>query len=663
MEDCLPYIQWDSIYGAKRYDIMVENIADSTDVHSYTNIRGDTKVWTPPPLGTGTWGQVLGFTPPVEEAPADDLEIGETYRWAVKGRDEDGHIIYLPSRAGSFVAKKIPIDFVPVTFVWDEYDPSAGYTLKDYEIEIVERVEDFNNFPLSPNEPPPLPPIEGLPGGYTPIRDGVEEGGNGGPVIMDDKNDKKNSLFGSLFSGFAKAARAQGGDPPVVTTEPASNITETEATLNATIIPNAADAFIMFELDFEGDGIMEGGIIQEACTQYGLSGTSQISITCGIGGLIPNTSYNFRALAGNLNTLTPIKGNWRTFVATLPPEEEEEGDPRFLNPPLLLYKQTGINTNVPPPSEQAAVAFADFLESWRLNLADIKLRTDPDVHAFFLEQCYEEPPGDYCYEDGIYGHMENEFDIALNNMSTSEAVDIFYPLFKNKYGGDISVSGKTVTMTGSLSDEVGSLTLTDRSLGGASIVINQEDQNQDGEIDLTTLTFNGDGVFALDIAPFGRLYMEAPSRGNQMMHTVELIPGGRYYARIRAVLYDPDGNLVYTQWGPQPPEEPGYWTLDVEYPDPTVSLFDLPPFAWISQLPPTSEEELLDKIEEEESAITSFGEAVSGVVNSFRVGIIRLFRGEEVAKQKAEELEEAEKDRTIKRYIKRKSSGINRGKF
>ena len=93
--------------------------------------------------------------------------------------------------------------------------------------------------------------------------------------------------------------------PPTVTTGPATNITSTTATLNATVNPNGLDTSVQFTSNFRSFGGQAAG-----------SGTNNISISVDVTGLAPNTQYTFNMTVTNSAGTT--QGVQQSFT-TLPP--------------------------------------------------------------------------------------------------------------------------------------------------------------------------------------------------------------------------------------------------------------------------------------------------------------------------------------------------------
>ena len=82
-------------------------------------------------------------------------------------------------------------------------------------------------------------------------------------------------------------------NPPTVTTEPATSVTSSSATLNGTVNPNGASVTGWFEW---GTSMAYG---TSTPPLSGGSGTSPVPMNVSISGLSPNTTYHFRAVGQN----------------------------------------------------------------------------------------------------------------------------------------------------------------------------------------------------------------------------------------------------------------------------------------------------------------------------------------------------------------------------
>jgi hypothetical protein len=102
-------------------------------------------------------------------------------------------------------------------------------------------------------------------------------------------------------------------NPPTVATGEATAVTQTSATLNASVNPNGAE---VTECTFEY-GITSLYGSSAPCSSPPGSGTSPVAVSAPITGLIPNTTYHFRIVARNPNGTSP--GSDQTFETPLNP--------------------------------------------------------------------------------------------------------------------------------------------------------------------------------------------------------------------------------------------------------------------------------------------------------------------------------------------------------
>src|SRR4029077_11110213 len=97
--------------------------------------------------------------------------------------------------------------------------------------------------------------------------------------------------LGALLPNVAKAAASAPG----VTTERASSVTETTATLNATVDPNEAN---VTDCHFEyGTSLSYGTSVP--CSSLPGSGENEVGVSAAIGGLSESTTYHYRIVATN----------------------------------------------------------------------------------------------------------------------------------------------------------------------------------------------------------------------------------------------------------------------------------------------------------------------------------------------------------------------------
>jgi IPT/TIG domain len=87
-------------------------------------------------------------------------------------------------------------------------------------------------------------------------------------------------------------------DPPVVVTNPASGVSQTQATLNATVNPNGA---AVSTCQFQWGTTTSYGNTA-TCAQTVGSGTSAVPVSANLTALSPNTTYHYRILASSSST-------------------------------------------------------------------------------------------------------------------------------------------------------------------------------------------------------------------------------------------------------------------------------------------------------------------------------------------------------------------------
>ncbi len=105
-----------------------------------------------------------------------------------------------------------------------------------------------------------------------------------------------NESAESEYSG-ASAAIKVDRSAPVVVTEPATSITQTSATLNATVNPKDQT---VSECEFEY-GTSEAYGTSVPCSSLPGSGESPVMVSAPVTGLVANTTYHFRIVATNVN--------------------------------------------------------------------------------------------------------------------------------------------------------------------------------------------------------------------------------------------------------------------------------------------------------------------------------------------------------------------------
>ena len=126
--------------------------------------------------------------------------------------------------------------------------------------------------------------------------------------------------------------------PPAAVTGNASSITETSATLNATVNPNGT---AVTKCSFEYGTETSYGKTAP-CATLPSSGMSPVGVTAAISGLSANTTYHFRIVAENATTKG--EGNDATFKTLAPPV------PIIPVGPSVIPGPQPPATTVPPPA-------------------------------------------------------------------------------------------------------------------------------------------------------------------------------------------------------------------------------------------------------------------------------------------------------------------------
>src|SRR5204862_1901067 len=102
---------------------------------------------------------------------------------------------------------------------------------------------------------------------------------------------------GGTSEGSDQSFKTQASPPlaPTVATGAASSVTQTSATLNATVNPNGSE---VVECEFEYGPTTSYGSTAP-CSPAPGSGTSAVAVSAALSGLSTATTYHFRIVAGN----------------------------------------------------------------------------------------------------------------------------------------------------------------------------------------------------------------------------------------------------------------------------------------------------------------------------------------------------------------------------
>jgi streptogramin lyase len=108
--------------------------------------------------------------------------------------------------------------------------------------------------------------------------------------------------------------------PPVVVSESATNVTDTTATLNATVNPSGLDTTCVFQYvddaSFQGSGYSAATSVN--CSPFDLGSSFDDQTTsASVNGLTPNTVYHFRVVATNTTTTAGPDATFRTLLSFL----------------------------------------------------------------------------------------------------------------------------------------------------------------------------------------------------------------------------------------------------------------------------------------------------------------------------------------------------------
>jgi hypothetical protein len=137
---------------------------------------------------------------------------------------------------------------------------------------------------------------------------------------------------------------------PTVSTLPPSEVTQSSATLNATVNPNGG---VIGICEFEyGPTVSYGSTAQ--CAQAPGAGEAPVAVSASIAGLTAGGTYHYRIAASNQGGTTEGKDQAIDVLAgtpTNPPEELTPGSPRLTT--VLPVEESRTTT---PPIEQQAVA-------------------------------------------------------------------------------------------------------------------------------------------------------------------------------------------------------------------------------------------------------------------------------------------------------------------
>src|SRR5205814_212921 len=125
---------------------------------------------------------------------------------------------------------------------------------------------------------------------------------------------------------------------PSVATRVASSVTQTSATLNATVNPNGS---ALSDCRFEY-GTSSGYGSSAPCSPTPGSGSSPVAVSANVDGLSPNTSYHFRIVASNRGGTG--SGSDQTLTTATEPVSDETLAASALTPSSATLNAT-VNPN------------------------------------------------------------------------------------------------------------------------------------------------------------------------------------------------------------------------------------------------------------------------------------------------------------------------------
>jgi hypothetical protein len=156
----------------------------------------------------------------------------------------------------------------------------------------------------------------------------------------------QNTAYHYRLVVISNAGRVDGNDeefttlppPPAVTTEPASGITPTGATVAGTINPNGGAASCHFEY---GTTVAYGGI--GVCATDPGGGKGLVAQHLDLTGLTPATTYHYRLVGTNAGgTKKGLDISFTTQSPPLPPPTPPQPQPPIVTPPNQLKCKKGF---------------------------------------------------------------------------------------------------------------------------------------------------------------------------------------------------------------------------------------------------------------------------------------------------------------------------------
>ncbi len=144
------------------------------------------------------------------------------------------------------------------------------------------------------------------------------------------------AVLGMLLLVPAAAIATSAGGPPIATTEPATAITLTSATLNGTVSPNKQSTTFVFDYGTTKSYGLTAG-------QGTASGNAGKPAMATIGALTPNTLYHFRLVAKNASgTSTGQDMTFTTLPIGVPPLPAKDAVSIAVAPGMVTFGHSAV---------------------------------------------------------------------------------------------------------------------------------------------------------------------------------------------------------------------------------------------------------------------------------------------------------------------------------
>lgn len=152
--------------------------------------------------------------------------------------------------------------------------------------------------------------------------------------ISVSNNDPDENPYDVTVAGTGQAV------PAAATTNAASSVTETSATLNGTVDPEGVSTTVSFDYYATADGASSATTI--TADQSPLTGTGDQDASASVSGLLPDTEYTFEVIASNDGGTT--RGGTQTFTTAAADLAITDGSSAGLD--LTADVSSGTNNNV-----------------------------------------------------------------------------------------------------------------------------------------------------------------------------------------------------------------------------------------------------------------------------------------------------------------------------